>query len=166
MLFLTDGQDTASEHSLIEVRNMLGGLDQLLGNNCSTFFIGIGSIEKEFEDLKELARVIESVSYIHVQDSSAIEDVFDRIQVELGLVRQTAIVDTGTMLIAAQQNNLAFNLKLNRYFVLFTIDKSGSMAGGKWKATCQGLGNFLAHLNNEDIFGVQVFSDDVSWLKM
>jgi len=163
---LTDGQDTASEHSLIQVKGVLFALNQLLGKNCSTFLIGIGSNENEFGDLKDLDRDMDTVSYINVQDSSAIEDVFERIQVKLGIVRQTALIATQNALIAAHQDKLAINVKRNRFLVIFTIDKSGSMSGGKWKQTCKGLANFLSHLNEGDLFGVQVFSDDVTWLEM
>ncbi|ETO35263.1 hypothetical protein RFI_01802 [Reticulomyxa filosa] len=143
-VILTDGQDTSSTHSLREVKVILFGLDELLGNKCATFLMlvypndycctvisnklilipiefdnvinvffwyhsGIGSDENEFGELKQLAREIKSVSYIHVKDSGAIQEVFERIQVELGIVRQTAILDTGSMLIAAQQNNVTHN---------------------------------------------------------
>ncbi len=52
-----------------------------------------------------------------------------------------------------------------RYFVLFTLDKSGSMnEHGRWRKVVGAVNGFLDKLVPADIFGVMTFNDKAEFL--
>ncbi len=52
-----------------------------------------------------------------------------------------------------------------RYFVLFTLDKSGSMNDyGRWKKVVAAVNGFLQKLVPADIFGVMTFNNEAEFL--
>ncbi len=52
-----------------------------------------------------------------------------------------------------------------RYFILFTLDKSGSMKEpGKWRKVNGAVNGFLKRLVPADIFGVMIFNAEAEFL--
>ncbi|ETO33072.1 hypothetical protein RFI_04034 [Reticulomyxa filosa] len=173
-IILTDGQDTGSEHSLQDVKVILYGLSKHLGSKCSNFLMYISG--------KFCYSIFFLVENVYKKKKMNYFEVFERIQIEIGIhsreklkgVINLDLIIFGILVCRIRTHincgvtcgQLELNLRVNRFLVLFTIDASGSMMGGKWKATCQGLASFMSHLTEHDFFGVQVFNDELSWIRM
>ncbi len=97
-------------------------------------------------------------------DSLDIEKVFDRIEASIGLRKRALILRKGNQAFIAQQTALELRVSKRKFFCLFTLDKSGSMAGIRWKKTTSAVRSFIGRLETDDIFGLMTFDNRVQFL--
>ena len=129
------------------------------GGLCKTFFIGVGLNWKEKHQLEQISNLGgDSCELFNCQDVE-IDDVFSRISISLGIRRQIAVMEHQGMILAAKQDQLALEVKENKFLVLFTLDMSGSMSGGRWKKVCAAVAGFMAGLKSHDIVGCILFNE-------
>ena len=60
---------------------------------------------------------------------------------------------------AAKRDQLEIQFKENKFLVLFTLDMSGSMAGGRWKKVVAAVAGFMTGLKGHDIVGCILFNE-------
>ena len=167
-IVLTDGEDTGSEHNLPQCQKFMAVMDRVFSDSPGhTFLIGIGS--SNFGALQRIAAVSKSVEYMTCRNESAIKDIFDRIEICVGIRQRTAILaardqEGNAVGLVARQRQVQLGVSVNRFVVILTIDRSGSMSGYRWKQTLVSVIECIQHLTEHDLFGVQVFSSDLDWI--
>ncbi len=105
----------------------------------------------------------DSFSFENV-DGVNIEKVFDRIEASIGLRKRALILTNGKQALIAEQTALELTVSKRRFFCLFTLDKSGSMSGMRWRKTTSAVRAFTGRLETEDIFGVMTSNNEVQFL--
>lgn len=166
-IIVTDGEDTSSRSQIKELLGMLMFIGMTLQKTVlKTWFIGVdlGSNSQAQRDLMTLSAVGgENSDFMNISDLE-IGKVFEKIKVELGMVKNIGMFQKGNVLAVAQKNMLHINVKKEKYVVLFTLDKSESMLGSKWSKLCQGVENFMKGLDENDLVGCTIFNESVSIL--
>jgi len=156
---LTDGEDTASKGSHDELKGFFRRLGTELGDLCKTYFIGVGLNWKEKQGLEQIASLGgDSVELFNCQDVE-ISNVFNRISIGLGIRRQIVAMEHQGMVLAAKRDQLALQITENKFLVLFTLDMSGSMSGGRWRKVVQAVATFMHGLKEHDIVGCVLFNE-------
>jgi len=132
-IVLTDGEDTKSEMTSYEIKTTAAIVGKELGDTCKTFFIGVNLNQIAHRELEEISIIGgESTQLYNVSDVQ-ISDIFERIQLEIGLRERVAVIASNDQALVLRQRGVEMGLKVNEFLVLFTLDISGSMAGGRWK---------------------------------
>lgn len=166
-IIVTDGEDTSSRSELKELLGMLMFIGMTLQKAVlKTWFIGVdlGANSQAQKDLMTLSAVGgENSDFMNISDLE-IGKVFEKIKLELGMVKNIGMFQKGNVLAVAQKNTLHINVKKEKYVVLFTLDKSESMLGNKWSKLCQGVENFMKGLDENDLVGCTIFNESVSIL--
>jgi len=169
---VTDGFDTASKSSLEETCALMRVISQKIPvEMLKTWFIGVNIAESK-KALTEIAALVSSggknCEFANITDNN-IEDIFSKLRVELGLIKQTDILaaqlaDQG--LYTYEENIPYIRVHKQRYIVLFNLDISGSMAGVKWSKVCTAVNDFVRNLGPEDLVCAILFNDFVTLLTM
>jgi len=160
-IVLTDGCDTGSQCTLTDTQRIFYQLGREIGDICTTFFIGVGLGYSERAELQSIADLGGDACELYNCQDVQLSDVFDRIKIRVGIRRNIAMVTDGTNFIAAQQDQLYMQAEQQKFLVLFTLDKSGSMSGGRWRKVCMALNGFCQGMGGEDILGVILFNERV-----
>jgi len=144
-IVLTDGADTSSKTSIQKLKEVFIVLEKEMSDLCTTFFIGIGLGYKEKQELNNIVKLgSKSTELLNCTDIE-LGDVFDRIKI---------LLDTGSK----QQ------LSEKKCLVLFTLDISNSMAGGRWNRVVGAVQAFCQAMTNEDILGCILFNHKINKL--
>ena len=167
-IVLTDGEDTKSEGSRLDFfafQRMLAAAN--FGQLCKMVFVGVGLSEKAEKELKLYGALGgDNAEFRTCDDTSDIEGIFQHIS--LNIIRNTRIIgirnnNTGQMAVAASQNH-ELEMKVNNFIVLLTLDISGSMAGGRWRAVKKASKKLLDNLKSSDMFGIILFNNKVEMI--
>ncbi|CAG9315790.1 unnamed protein product [Blepharisma stoltei] len=165
-IVITDGEDTSSETSLEE----LGGIFYLVGrtiptSRCKTAFIGIELNNKELAELAVLSALGGDNCDLYNANNVSLNEIFQRISVNVGLQRQVGIVGVQTNNMSAlmfqQRNSPVLQIRRNRFAVLLNLDFSGSMEGKKWQALRNSVAAFLRNLQDGDLVSCVLFNGQV-----
>ena len=163
-IIVTDGEDTNSKNELKELLGMMMFIGVTLQKAIlKTWFIGvdIDSNKQAQKDIMVLSAVGgDNLDFMNISNLE-ISKVFEKIKVELGMSKQINMIKTGNVIAVAQKNVMQINVKKERYVVLFTLDKSGSMEGSKWTKLCQGVESFMKGLDDQDLIGCTTFNSEV-----
>lgn len=173
-IVLTDGDDTSSKASL---RDTCGALSQI-GEHIpvqvlKTFYIGVG-LENNSKAAREISEMVRSqgknAEYLNVE-AAKIEEVFEKIKISLGIIQRTQAVagqnEEGQAFVAVRQQKKAFVMAQKQMFiVLFTLDISGSMSGGRWSKVCNSVDRFVDFLGPEDLVCGVSFNETVNILTL
>ena len=166
-IILTDGEDTSSDQSLgqfLAIQHLLDRAD--FHKVCKMVFVGVG-LNKQAE--KEL-KLYSALGGKHTQlktcvDTMDIGTIFDHIS--LNLIKNTRIAAiqgaNGATAVAVSQNH-ELELGLNHFIVLLTLDISGSMAGGRWRAVKQAVTKLLDNLKKTDMFAIILFNNEATMI--
>lgn len=152
-ILITDGQDTGSEASLEEAAKAMYVVGRTIPvSRCKTIIIGI-DLENSPQATAELV-VLNQLGgencELHEIGSVNISDLFDRIQIGLGISRQTGVgliqSPTGQRALVISQRNQPF-MRVSRtsFAVVFNIDISGSMCGSRYQQVKQSVAHFLSN---------------------
>ena len=158
---LTDGADNRSQHTLTDTQRIFLQLGREIGDICTTYFIGIGLGYQEKAQLQSIADLGGDAAQLYNCQDVQLTDIFDRIKVQIGIRRDVAVVTDGTSYLAAQRDQLYLTAEHQKFLVLFTIDKSGSMSGGRWRRVCGAINGFCQGMGQNDILGVILFNEKV-----
>ena len=158
---LTDGADNRSQCTLIDTQRLFMQLGREIGDICTTYFIGIGLGYEEKAQLQKIANLGGDAAQLFNCEDVQLSDIFDRIKVQIGIRRAVAVVTDGSNFVAAQRNQLYMSAEKRKFLVLFTIDKSGSMSGGRWRRACGAIQGFCQGMGQNDILGVILFNEKV-----
>jgi len=126
------------------------------------WYSGIGDIS-QFGFLKKLDSQFRNVDFINVNDDG-LDDIFSRISAAIGLEKRTIVIQSGDTTLVMQKQDVTLEVAIVIYCVIFSIDISGSMSGGRWRRLCHGMGGFMDQLRDIDLVGVQTFNHNVQWL--
>lgn len=169
-ILITDGMDTDSKATLAETAAAMLDVGRFISvARCRTVIIGIdlASNPEAVASLLLLRTFGLQNCEIHNIESVAISDLFERIQVDLGIVRRTEIgviqseagVET---LVVAQQDQAVLHLSRTSFAVVFNIDVSGSMAqNGRYERVKRSIAQFLTATPADDLVAGICFSDSV-----
>jgi uncharacterized protein YegL len=170
-IVLTDGDDTSSKSPLDDTcRAMLSIGSVIPVKNLKTFYIGVG-LAPNSNAAKEIAAMVicggKNAQYMNVEDAK-IEEVFEKIKISLGILERTQAVaaqnSQGTFMAVRQQVNPVLLAQKQLFIVLFTLDISGSMSGGRWTKVCNSVKKFVQFLGPEDLVCGVAFNEKVSIL--
>jgi len=126
--------------------------------------IGVGLNDDAKRELESIAYYGgDSVRFYNVADVD-IATIFDRIQIEIGIRDRAALFATDNAAIIATQRTYEVGFRLQKYIMLFTLDVSGSMAGGRWRRVTEAVRGFCNNMVETDIFGVMLFNDKVEFV--
>lgn len=130
--------------------------------------IGVGVDAKAEKELQILAAVGgENAEYYNVS-SSDIGNIFNKIEVELGLrrdIRMTGITNgKETAVIIQPEVNAYMSITVKNFAVMFNLDVSGSMSGNKWTNVCNSVSSFISKLGGTDLVSGLVFNSQVKLL--
>ena len=163
-VIVTDGSDTSSKNDIKELLGMMMFIGMTLQKAIlKTWFIGvdIDSDKKAKNDIMALSAAGgENSDFMNISNLE-ISKVFEKLKIELGMAKRIEMVKAGPLLAINQKNMLQINVKKERYVVLFTLDKSGSMEGQKWTKLCQGVDTFMKGLDDQDLVGCTTFNNEV-----
>ena len=165
-IVITDGQDNRSECSLTDLSALFLMMGVELGDICKTFFVGISLGNEELRQLQQLALLGGESCELINEDANKIDDIFDRIAVSLGISVQYGLYNSNNANYISKTEALEMTIKHQKYCVLFTLDTSGSMAGQRWTKLCLAIKLFCTKLKKSDLFGCQLFSNEVKELKI
>ena len=163
-IIVTDGEDTSSKSALDELLSLM----MLIGiavpkEILKTWIVGV-DIQKNKKALADIAAITvlggENCDFMNISNLE-ISKVFEKIKIQLGLGKKLALIEGENMIAITQQNFLSIGVKKERYVVLFTLDKSFSMKGQKWKKLCQGVEIFMKGLDDNDLVGCTLFNNNV-----
>lgn len=170
-IVLTDGDDTSSKAPLVDTCQALKTIGQHIPiNTLKTYFIGVG-LEANSKAAIEIASMVlaegKNAQYLNA-DAANIEDVFEKIKISLGVVQRTQAVagrgENGGFMAVRQQQQAFLLAEKQMFIVLFTLDMSGSMSGGRWTKVCNSVDKFVRVLGPEDLVCGIVFNESVSIL--
>ena len=165
-IVITDGQDNKSKCSLTDLSALFLMMGVELGDLCKTFFVGISLGDQELKQLQQLALLGGDSCELINEDASKIDDIFDRIAVSLGISVQYGLYNSNNTNYVSKTEALEMTFKHQKYCVLFTLDTSGSMRGQRWTKLCLAIKLFCSKLKKSDLFGCQLFSNEVRTLKI
>lgn len=167
-IVLTDGDDTSSKAPLGDTCQALKTIGQHIPiNTLKTYFIGVG-LETNSKAAIEIASMVKSegknAQYLSV-DAANIEEVFEKIKISLGVVQRTQAVaargENGNFMAVRQQQQAFLLAEKQMFIVLFTLDMSGSMSGGRWTKVCSSVDRFVRMLGPEDLICGIAFNENV-----
>ena len=160
-IVLTDGADNRSQCTLTDTQRIFMQLGREIGDICTTYFIGIGLGYQERAQLQSIANLGGDAAQLFNCEDVQLSDIFNRIKVQIGIRRDVAVVTDGRNFVAAQRDQLYLTAEERKFLVLFTIDKSGSMSGGRWRRVCGAIQGFCQGMGENDILGVVLFNEKV-----
>ncbi|KAL4442197.1 hypothetical protein ABPG74_009215 [Tetrahymena malaccensis] len=170
-IVITDGQDNNSEITVEQLAILMAVLGKTVPKQMITnHFIGI-DLQKNSKDAAELLALSilgGDTSDFHLAQGESINDIFNRIQAQCGIITQTSlqamqVEDVG--LIGIQQRQRPFiSVSIKKFIVLFNLDISGSMAGSRWSQLCKCITTFTERLTSQDLVSVILFNDSVTFL--
>ena len=160
-IVLTDGADNKSSCTLTDAQRLFLQMGKELGDLCTTFFIGVGLGQREKQQLQSIANLAGDAAELYNCQDVQLNDVFDRIKIRIGIQRQIAMVTDGTNFLAAKRDQLYMTAERQKFLVLFTLDKSGSMSGRRWTQVCSAVSGFCQGMGESDIIGCVLFNDRV-----
>jgi len=105
----------------------------------------------------------DNISFYNVADID-ITNIFDRIQIEIGIRDRAALIANENTAVVITQRNYEVGLRLQKFIMLFTLDISGSMSGSRWNSVTEAVRNFCNNTVDSDIFGVMLFNDKAQFL--
>mmetsp|Transcript_10567 Transcript_10567/g.20346 ORF Transcript_10567/g.20346 Transcript_10567/m.20346 type:complete len:288 (+) Transcript_10567:2045-2908(+) len=163
-IVITDGVDNSSKASLQEtMRVMLSVGVAIPKERCKTVIIGIDLSTDAEQQLVALTVLGFDTCEIYRINSINLSQIFDRIQVSLGIRRQTQIAgirSEGVTAVSVQQR-VDRVLMVNRktFAVLFNLDVSGSMEGDRWSQVKNCVAGFLRNMSPTDIVAGICFNE-------
>ena len=171
-ILLTDGEDTSSKTSLQDCAGCLYLLSQAIPEQfCRTILIGVELEGEAKETLQALQTVGNKTTELYNINSMNIEEIFDNIQVSLGILTQTALLgikgqnEGEGAIIAMQKKRPVITVGVKNFVVLFNLDISGSMAGSKWRQVVTAVDRFISNLaKGMNFVNCIVFNSDVKAL--
>jgi Mg-chelatase subunit ChlD len=171
-IIITDGQDTESKASLEDTAAMMYLIGQTIPiSRCRTIIIGIdlGMDPQATIELITLQQLGGENCEIYEIGSVEISDLFQRIQVSLGIVQQrgVGVVQTASgqrAVVVAQRNQPVMQVSRTSFAVIFNVDISGSMSGSRYQRVKQSVGQFLASTPPDDLVAGICFNSAVNLL--
>ena len=172
-ILITDGQDSESKSTLEDAAKVMYLIGQTIPvSRCKTIIIGI-DLENSPQAAMELVVLSElggENCQIHEIGSVNISDLFNRIQVELGMTRQTGVglVQTASgqrAVVVAQHDQAVMRVSRTSFAVVFNIDISGSMKGSRYQRVKESVAHFLANTPADDLVAGLCFNSSVMMLK-
>jgi len=167
-IVLTDGDDTGSQTSLQQVADSMGLIARQLNVEAlKTWFIGVDLAANSAAAIELRAVALAGKENAEFERVSTMEigSIFEKIKINLAEIRQTKvglIADERAAVLAINQKvDHILMVKKQSFVVLFTLDISGSMAGGKWTQVCQSVDSIIDNLGDEDVVGCVVFNDKI-----
>lgn len=172
-ILITDGQDTASKASLEQAASAMLMVGQRIPvSRCKTIIIGL-DLEEDRRATAELVALRQfggENCQIFEIGAVKIDELFDRIQVNLGVMRETAIgvaqSPTGQRAVmVAQRDRAVMQVSRTSFAVVFNIDISGSMQeNGRYERVKRSVAQFLAKSPDDDLVAGICFNDSVMLL--
>jgi len=172
-ILITDGQDSGSKSTLEDAAGAMYLIGQTIPvSRCKTIIIGI-DLENSPQAAAELvivSRIGGENCQIYEIGSVNISDLFNRIQVELGMTRQTGVglVQTASgqrAVVVAQHDQAVMRVSRTSFAVVFNIDISGSMKGSRYQRVKESVAHFLANTPADDLVAGLCFNSSVMMLK-
>jgi hypothetical protein len=171
-IIITDGQDTGSKATLEDTAATMYLIGQTIPiSRCRTIIIGIdlGQDAKATAELLALRQLGGENCEIYEIGSVEISDLFQRIQVSLGIVQQrgVGVVQTASgqrAVVVAQRNQPVMQVSRTSFAVVFNVDISGSMSGSRYQRVKQSVGQFLASTPPDDLVAGICFNSEVNLL--
>jgi Mg-chelatase subunit ChlD len=168
-IVITDGDDTSSSTSLEELALIFYSLNQVVPlDRCSTAFVGVELNRTAAEQLLVLKMFGGDSCNAYQVSNVDIGEIFNRISVDVGLVRQVNVVGVRdgnrTAMMVQQRTAPVLTLRRKRFAVLLNLDFSGSMAGYRWNTLRNSAAMFVRSLQEGDIVSCLLFNDRVSLL--
>ena len=169
-IVITDGQDTASRASLEETAKAMLIVGQAIPvSRCKTIIIGIdlGEDRNATAELLALKHFGGENCEMYQIESVNIAGLFERIQVNLGILRETQVgvaqSSTGEKaIIITQRDQAVMQIKRTSFAVVFNIDISGSMKeNGRYERVKESVAQFLQKCPSDDLVSGICFSDSV-----
>mmetsp|Transcript_10567 Transcript_10567/g.20347 ORF Transcript_10567/g.20347 Transcript_10567/m.20347 type:complete len:254 (+) Transcript_10567:1241-2002(+) len=165
-IVITDGEDTASSASLEDTMGMMLTVGLTIPKErCKTVIIGIdlGSNREAKQQLYTMRALGLDTCEIYDVDSVDLSQIFDRIQISIGIRERTEIagVQAGgmTALAMRQRRDPFLMLRAKKFAVLFNLDISGSMEGRRWTRVKQCVERFMHSMAPTDLIGAICFND-------
>jgi len=172
-ILITDGQDTASKASLQEAAGAMLAVGQRIPvSRCKTLIIGIdlGEDRKATAELLALRQFGGENCQIFEIGAVNIDELFNRIQVNLGVMRETSVgvaqSPTGQRaVVIAQREQAVVQVSRTSFAVVFNIDISGSMQeNGRYERVKRSVAQFLAKSPEDDLVAGICFNESVMLL--
>jgi len=172
-ILITDGQDSESKSTLEDAAKVMYLIGQTIPvSRCKTIIIGI-DLENSPQAAMELVVLSElggENCQIHEIESVNISDLFNRIQVELGILRQTGVgvvqnSEGEQAVVVAQRSQAVMCVSRTSFAVVFNIDISGSMSGSRYRRVKESVAHFLANTPADDLVASLCFNSSVMMLK-
>eukprot|EP01083_Nonionella_stella_P018400 51271_1 len=164
-IVLTDGDDNSSNVQLEELATIFMLMGIAFGDHFGkTFFVGIDLQDKAQREFQAIAQLAGKAAETFNCNDFSMEDVFERIRINIGLQKRVGIITDGENALFMQQDRVVLSAEREKFLVLFTLDKSGSMSGSRWTKLQQAISSFLNALDGGDIVGVVLFNDKVQRL--
>lgn len=166
-IVLTDGEDTCSKITSVEIRQFFGQLREELGDLCRTYFVGVGLDHKAKQELNGIAQYGKDSCRVMNAADADIGKVFKEIQLEIGIQQQIGVmVNANGEAAVFRGNQLQLRASRRKYMVLLTLDVSGSMAGGRWRRVVEAVTIFFRSMTDDDIFSVILFNNEIRCLQV
>jgi hypothetical protein len=169
-IVITDGQDTASRASLQDTAKAMRIVGRVIPvSRCKTIIIGV-DLEKDRKAaagllaLKEFGG--ENCEKYEIELVN-IAELFDRIQVNLGTLRETRVgvaqSPTGEQaIIITQRDQAVMQVSRTSFAIVFNIDISGSMReNGRYERVKESVEHFLQKCPPDDLVSGICFSNSV-----
>ena len=171
-IVITDGQDTSSKASLEDTAAAFYTVGKTIPiSRCRTIIIGIdlGQDEKTTKELVALRILGGENCELYDIGSVQMSDLFNRIQVNLGIIRQTgmAVVHTSSgqrAVMMATRDQAVAQVSRTSFAVVFNIDISGSMQGSRFGQVKKSIAEFLSRTPPDDLVAAICFNNQVSLL--
>jgi Mg-chelatase subunit ChlD len=172
-IVITDGQDTASRASLQDTAKAMLMVGQAIPvSRCKTIIIGIdlGEDRQATAELVALRQFGGENCEIYEIGAVDIAGLFDRIQVSLGVMRETRVgvaqSPTGERaVVIARREQAVMQVSRTSFAIVFNIDISGSMReNGRYERVKRSVAQFLQKCPSDDLVSGICFSDTVTLL--
>eukprot|EP01083_Nonionella_stella_P218603 783819_1 len=162
-IVLSDGADNRSKCTFKDMQELYSKLGSTNGDQYfKTYFIGISLGSTAKRELQSIANLAGDAAELHNCDEVELSDVFDRIKLSLGVERRVALVTDGSMFAAATSDRVYLQVQRQKFLVLFDLDMSGSMSGGRWRSLRAALSSFFDGLDDSDIIGCVLFNHEAT----
>ena len=167
-IVITDGQDTSSKATLRDTAQALYVVGQTIPvSRCKTIIIGIdlGEDAEATAQLCALRQIGGENCELYEINSVNISSLFNRIQVSLGIRRQTGVglIQSSSgqrAMIVAQRNQPVMQVSRTSFAVIFNVDISGSMYGNRFERVKSSIAQFLANTPDDDLVACICFNEE------
>ena len=173
-IVISDGDDNSSKSSKSELTSLLNKMRSSIPSECcKNILVGVGLNRSAKRDYQQYADAGGNICQFIESDSGDLESIFDRLQANITLWRQTSIgvicTENEAYAFARSQIGSKITVTRKKFAVIFTLDISPSMEertgwftfNTKWKSLKRAVKKFLSHMESDDLVCCVMFCAEV-----